>query len=312
VRVFVAGASGAIGRRLVPLLAGAGHEVTGMTRSSGKAEALRELGAEPVVCDAFDRDRLRAAVEAARPDVVVHELTDLPDALDPRKLRDQLASTDRLRSEGTRNLVDAAVAAAAPRVVAQSIAFAYRFDGEGLKTERDPLNLDAPPEFRRSVEALRDLERAVTETEGIEGIVLRYGYFYGPGTSYAPDGSTAAAVRGRRFPVVGRGQGVFSFIHVDDAAQATLHAVDRGAPGIYNVVDDDPAPVREWLPAFAEAVGAPPPRRVPRLLARIGAGRYATELSTRQRGASNARAKAGLGWEPRIPSWRQGFRESLG
>jgi nucleoside-diphosphate-sugar epimerase len=301
-----------LGRRLLPQLREAGHEVVGMTRSEEKAGALREAGAEPVVCDAFDGERLHETVGSARPDAVVHELTDIPKAINPRKLEEQFATNDRLRSEGTRNLADAAAAAGARRLVAQSIAFAYTHAGDGLKSEDDPLFLDAPPPFRRSVEALRDLEEAVTGTVGIEGVVLRYGYFYGPGTAFASDGSSAEMVRKRRYPIVGRGTGVWSFIHVDDAARATVLALERGSPGAYNVVDDEPAPVSEWLPAYAEALGAKPPRRVPKLLARIAAGRYGTAAMTTQRGASNAKAKRELGWEPRYPSWRQGFREALG
>jgi nucleoside-diphosphate-sugar epimerase len=264
------------------------------------------------VADVFDADGLRAAVERAQPEVVVHELTDLPQAIDPRKMEEQLAGNDRIRTEGTRSLVAAAVAAGARRMVAQSIAFAYAPTGEGLKREADALWDDAPWPWKRSVEALRDLEDAVTKTEGLEGLALRYGFFYGPGSTYAPDGFYAREVQRRRFPVVGRGSGVFSFIHVDDAADATLAAVERGAPGIYNVVDDEPAPLREWLPVYAEAIGAKRPRRVPRFLARIVAGQYAVMLATELRGASNERAKSELGWEPRHASWRQGFRATPG
>jgi nucleoside-diphosphate-sugar epimerase len=309
-RVFVAGASGVIGRRLVPMLVSAGHHVTGMTRSGTRTDALRSAGAEPVVCDVFDAADLVEKVSAAAPEVVVHELTDLPAALDPRKMDEQFAGNDRLRSEGTRNLVAAAVAAAARRMVAQSIAFAYTPDG-GLKTEDDPLFDAAPQPWARSVEALHALEDAVTKTPGLEGIVLRYGFFYGPGSSYAGDGAQAAMVRKRRFPIIGRGDGVFSYIHVDDAAAATVAAVERGKPGIYNVVDDDPAPLREWLPHYARVLGAKEPRRVPKFLARIVAGSYVTMLATELRGASNERAKRELDWAPHYPSWREGFEQAL-
>jgi nucleoside-diphosphate-sugar epimerase len=312
VRIFLAGATGVIGRRLVPRLLEAGHDVTAMTRREDRAAALREAGAVPVVCDVFDADGLRAAVERAQPEVVVHELTDLPPALDPRKLEEQAAGNDRIRTEGTRNLVAAAVGAGARRIVAQSIAFAYPPTGAGLKQENDPLWDDAPWPWKRSVEALHELEDAVTKTEGIEGLVLRYGFFYGPGSAYGKGGFFEREVRRRRFPVVGRGSGVFSFIHVDDAADATVRAVERGAPGIYNVVDDEPAPWREWLPVYADAIGAKRPWRMPRLLARIVAGQYAVMLATELRGAANERAKAELGWQPRHTSWRQGFRESPG
>lgn len=311
-KVFVAGASGVIGRRLVPLLIERGHQVTGMTRSAEHAERLRVAGVEPAVCDVFDADDLRSKLAAAEPEVVVHELTDLPPALNPRKMTEQLAGNNRVREDGTRNLVDAALAAGARRMVAQSIAFSYAPTGEGLKTEDDPLHDDSPAPWSHSVQALHALEDAVTKTEGLEGLVLRYGFFYGPGSAYDPEGYYAGEVRRRRFPIVGSGGGVFSWIHVDDAAGATVAAVERAAPGIYNVVDDDPAPLREWLPAYAEALGAKKPRRVPKFIARIVAGSYTTQLATELRGASNARAKAALGWVPRYPSWRQGFREGLG
>jgi nucleoside-diphosphate-sugar epimerase len=312
VRVFVAGASGVIGRRLVPMLLERGHHVTGMTRSAEHAERLRVSGAEPAVCDVFDADDLRAKVGAASPEVVVHELTDLPAALNPRRVGEQLAGNNRVRDEGTRNLVAATLAAGGRRMVAQSIAFAYPHAGEGLKTESDPLFDDAPAPWSEMVAALHVLEDAVTKTDGLEGFVLRYGFFYGPGSAYDSNGYYAREVRRRRFPIVGRGGGVFSFIHVDDAAAATVAAVERGASGVYNVVDDEPAPLREWLPAYAEALGAKKPRRVPKWIARIAAGVYMTQLATELRGASNARAKAELGWEPRHPTWRQGFREALG
>jgi nucleoside-diphosphate-sugar epimerase len=226
-------------------------------------------------------------------------------------MEEQAAGNDRIREEGTRNLVDAARTAGTRRIVAQSIAFAYGPVG-GLKTEDDPLFDDAPWPFSRSVNALHALENAVTRTEGIEGLVLRYGFFYGPGSSYAPDGFLAGEVRKRRFPIIGKGAGVFSLIHVDDAAAATVAAAERGAPGIYNIVDDDPAPVREWLPAYAEALGAKRPFRIPKLIARFVAGEYTTQMATELRGASNERAKRELGWSPRYASWRQGFREALG
>jgi nucleoside-diphosphate-sugar epimerase len=311
-RVFVAGATGVIGRRLVPRLREAGHEVTAMTRRQERALDLRAADTQPVVCDVFDAERLQRAVEDARPEVVVHELTDLPPALDPRKMEEQLAGNDRIRTEGTRNLVAAAVAAGARRMVAQSIAFAYEPMGEGLKSEEDPLWDDAPWPWSRSISALRELDDAVTSTEGIEGLVLRYGFFYGPGSSYGRGGYWEREVRRRRFPIVGRGSGVFPFIHVDDAADATVIAVARGAPGIYNIVDDDPAPLREWLPVYADSVGAKRPRRVPRFVARLLAGRYAVMLGTELRGASNERAKRELGWQPRYSSWREGFREARG
>jgi nucleoside-diphosphate-sugar epimerase len=308
-RVFLAGASGAIGRPLVPLLVAAGHEVTGTTRSEQRAEAIGAAGATPAVVDALDADAVRQAVERAAPEVVVHELTALPGRYDPRRA-DIYEATNRLRDEGTRNLLAAARAAGARRFVCQSIAFAYAPGPQPeVLAEDAPLALGAPPPFGEGVRVTSEMEQAVIGAEGLEGLVLRYGWFYGPGTYYAEDGSIAAEVRKRRFPVIGSGAGLWSFIHVDDAASATVAAVERGAPGTYNVVDDEPATMRDWVPAYAEAIGARPPRRVPVWLARLFAGKMATLVSV-QAGASNAKAKRELGWEPRWRSWREGFREA--
>lgn len=310
-RVFVAGATGAIGRRLVPMLVEAGHDVTGMTRSEDKLDALRAAGCEPVVCDALDAAAARDAVAAAAPDVVVHQLTAIPRAINPRRMADDFVPTNRLRREGTRHLLDAALAAGARRVVAQSVAFAYPPHGAWVKSEDDELYVDGPAPFDTAIGALHALETAVRGADGLEGVVLRYGYFYGPGTSYAADGSIARQVRARRFPIGGRGTGRWSFIHVDDAARATIAAVEGGPPGVYNVVDDEPAPVSEWLPVYAAALGAAPPRRLPAWLVRLVAGRFAAFGMTQARGASNARARGRLGWAPQWPSWRQGFAETL-
>jgi nucleoside-diphosphate-sugar epimerase len=310
-KLFLAGATGAIGRRLVPLLAGAGHEVTGMSRAPERASDIRAAGAEPVVADALDAEALSAAVAAAAPDAVIHELTSIPQRIRPRRVRRDFALNDRLRSEGTANLVAAARAAGVRRIVAQSIAFSYAPGPPGtLHGEEDPLlaSDDAPPPYRRSAQAVRDLERAVLDAGGL---VLRYGYFYGPGTAFAREGSTGEDVLRRRLPIVGDGGGVWSFIHIDDAAGATLAALERGAPGAYNIVDDDPAPVREWLPELARALGAPGPRRVPAALARVAAGSYGVRVMTQAQGASNAKARRELGWSPRFASWREGFREGL-
>ncbi len=309
-RVFVAGASGAIGRSLVPKLVAAGHEVTGTTRSEERTERIRQAGARAAIVDVFDADDLRAAVEEVRAEVVVHQLTALPERMDLRK-KDLYDATNRLRTEGTRNLIDAALAAGTRRFVSQSIAFAYRNQGSRVKTEEDPLLLDAPAPFASGVVALNEMERMVLETEGIEGLVLRYGFFYGPGTYYGSNGTMTADIRRRRMPIVGRGTGIFSFIHVDDAADATVAAVERGAPGVYNVTDDEPAMMREWLPVVAEAAGAKPPFRAPAWLAKLVAGKQAGTFALRLRGASNEKAKRELGWEPVHPSWRTGFRESL-
>ncbi len=308
-KVFLAGAGGAIGRSLLPRLIEAGHEVTGMSRSEERAEAIRSAGAEAVVCDVFDAPALAEGVAAAEPEVVVHELTSLPDRIDIRK--PEYGPNNRIRREGTRNLIAAAGAAGARRVVAQSIAFMYAPVGGPIKDEEAPLIGGGEGAFGESVEATVSLEEQVTGAEGIEGLILRYGWFYGPGTYFGLDGSTAEDIRRRRFPIVGKGSGVSSFIHVDDAAAATVAAVERGAPGIYNVVDDEPAPMSEWVPVYAETIGAKPPRRIPAWLARLVAGKQTAAMATGLRGASNAKAKAGLGWEPAYASWRQGFRQGL-
>jgi nucleoside-diphosphate-sugar epimerase len=310
-RVFVAGATGVVGRPLVRILREAGHEVLGTTRSEAKASALRALGAEPVVCDARDAQSLKGAVLSARPEAVVNQLTDLSKPLNPRKYAEWLEPTNRLRIEGTRVLAEGAVEAGARLLVSQSIAFAYRWDGEGLKSEDDPLFDDGPSGFDRAVEALHELERQTLESPPLAGVVLRYGYLYGPGTSYAADGQVAEMVRKRQFPIIGRATGRFPFTHVEDAAGATLAAIERPRAGIYNVVDDEPAALSEWLPVYAEALGAKPPRRVPRWLARLVVGRFMADGAVELRGASNEKARRELGWEPRWPSWRQGFAASL-
>jgi nucleoside-diphosphate-sugar epimerase len=297
-----------IGKSLLPQLAADGHEVFGMTRFEAKKQLIRDLGAEPVVADAFDAERLRQVVTDARPEVVIHQLTSIPRSVDPKYFAEQFARNNQLRREGTRNLVAAAQAAGARRLIAQSIAFVYRHGGGVLHSEEDPLAV----EMGDVVAAVADLEAAVTGADGVEGLVLRYGYIYGPGTTYASDGTQAEMVRKRRLPIVGNGDAVFSFIHVDDAAAATVRAVHHGSAGFYNVVDDDPAPVREWLPVYAEALGAKPPRRVPVFLARWLAGEYGARMMTRTEGACNRKAKDELGLQLRYPSWRRGFAEALG
>jgi nucleoside-diphosphate-sugar epimerase len=310
VRVFIAGATGVIGRRLIPQLQSAGHELSGMTRSPERAAELRAQGVDAAVADALDADAVERAVADARPDAVVDQLTSLPARIDPRKIERDFALNDRLRSEGTRILVAASEKAGARRIVAQSIAFAYAPGPPGtVHAEDDPLYVDSPPPFRRSARALADLEQAIL---GAGGIVLRYGYFYGPGSSIGRGGSMPEELARRRLPVIGRGQGVWSFIHVDDAAAATVAALTHGESGAYNVVDDEPAPVAEWLPELAAALHAPPPFRVPASIARLAAGRYGVDTMTRAQGASNARAKQQLGWAPAHPSWREGFRNDLG
>ena len=290
------------GRPLTAQLVAAGHEVTGTTRS--RPQVVEQAGATAVVCDALDTAALEAAVAAAEPDAVVHQLTALPPRLDPRKTH-LYDATNRIRTEGTRNLL---AAAGGRRFVCQSVAFAYRPQGEPRVLDEDaPLFTDAPPPFGAATRAIAGMERMVLEAGGL---VLRYGWFYGPGTYYGEGGSTAREVARRRFPVVGQGSGLFSFVHVEDAAAATVAAVERGAPGVYNVVDDEPAPMREWIPVYAETIGARRPLRVPVWLARLVAGKGAAEMATTLPGASNARAKRELGWEPRWPTWRSGFRDA--
>jgi nucleoside-diphosphate-sugar epimerase len=306
-RVFVAGATGAIGKQLVPRLVAAGHEVHGMTRSESKQAVLSELGAVPVVADALDPDQVAEAVGRARPDVIVHQLTAIG-SLDPRHFDRDFALTNRLRTEGTDHLLSAGQAMGVRRFVAQSYgAWWYVRTGGPVKTEEDPLDPTPAREMRESWAAIRHLEQAVLGAQWTEGIVLRYGGFYGPGTSMAPGAEQVELVRRRKFPLVGDGGGVWSFIHVADAAEATVAAVERGSRGVYNVVDDDPAPVAEWLPALAQEVGAKNPMRVPRFIGRLFAGEVGVVMMTDARGASNAKAKRELGWRPVHPSWRQGF-----
>lgn len=285
----------------------------GLTRTLAKADNLRAMGAEPAVADALDPDAVMKAVSEARPEVLIHQLTAIPDGVDLRHFDRDFALTDRLRTEGTRHLVAAATEAGARRLVAQGFAgWGYAREGGPIKTEADPLDPDPPAVFRRTLDALRELEAAVLGARDLAGIVLRYGWFYGPGTSIGEGGSVVEAVRRRRMPIVGKGSGVWSFVHIDDVAAATVAAVERGAPGVYNVAADDPAPVAEWLPALAEAVGARPPRRVPVWLARLLVGAAGVALMTENRGISSAKAKLELGWTPAWPSWREGFREGLG
>jgi nucleoside-diphosphate-sugar epimerase len=311
-RVFVAGATGAIGGPLVAQLREAGHEVVGTTRSPERAGRISDRGATPVVLDARDTDALRGAVIEARPDVVVNQLTALPDRLNYRKPEKTFGATNELRGKVGPVLAGAAAAAGARRLIAQSICFCYASTGKRVHTEDDRL-MQLQPETpgARGMIAVEALERSTVETPGLAGVVLRYGFFYGPGTAYASGGSWAQDARRRRLPVVGKGTGVFSFIHVDDAASATVAALDRGS-GIYNVCDDDPATMAEWVPVYAEALGVKPPRRTPLWLVRLIGGKQAAVMAERLEGASNEKAKRELGWRPRYPSWRQGFREALG
>jgi nucleoside-diphosphate-sugar epimerase len=313
-KVFVAGATGALGKRLVPMLVANGHDVVGMTRTDAKRDQLRSVGAQPVVADALDADAVGRAVGEAEPDVIVHELTAIPQAINMRHFDREFEVTNRLRTEGTDHLLSAGQALGVKRFVIQSNAAMYARTGGPIKREDDPFDDDPPPEMREGLTAIRHLEAAVTGASWTEGVVLRYGWFYGPGTSIALDplGSQIELLRKRRFPIVGSGTGIWSFVHIDDAATATVTAVEGGPGDIYNIVDDEPAPVSEFLPVLAAAVGAKPPRRVPRWVGRLAAGEWAVTTMTELRGASNARAKGELGWQLRYPSWRRGFAEGLG
>jgi nucleoside-diphosphate-sugar epimerase len=304
-RVFVAGASGAIGTRLVPQLIEAGHEVIGTSTSPTGADRLRTLGAEAAVLDLLDREAVRRAVLGSSPDAIVSEATALRDATFSRNFDRTFEQTNRLRTEGTDALLAAAWEAGVPRFVSQSFAsMRYARDGGLVKTEEDPLDPSPPEGAAKTFAAMRYLDETVTAAGGI---VLRYGGFYG-----ADNDGLIEPVRKRQFPIVGDGGGVFSFVHLDDAAAATLLALEHKGPAIYNVVDDEPAPVREWLPAMAEALGAKPPRHFPTWLARLVAGEGAVMIGTKGRGASNAKAKRELGWRLRYPTWRQGFAEAYG
>jgi nucleoside-diphosphate-sugar epimerase len=319
-KIFVAGATGVLGRLVVPQLVAGGHEVVGMTRSASKQDLIRSLGARPVVADALDADAVAQAVMAAEPEVIVHELTALSGKLSARDMRHPERSalatmTNRLRTEATDHLLAAGRAVGARRFVAQSFgAFRWARTGGPVLSEADPIDPNPPGAMRPALVGILHVERMVPAIEWGEGLVLRYGGFYGPGTaiSLAPDAQMATPIRKRLFPIIGDGGGVWSHVHIDDAAAATVAAVDRGQPGIYNIVDDEPAPVREWLPVLASALDAKPPRRIPRWLARLAAGEMATLMMTEARGSSNAKAKRELDWRLRYPSWRQGFAQGLG
>ncbi len=309
-RIFVAGATGSVGRRLVPRLVRAGHTVVGLTRTPAKAASLRELGAEPVVADALDERPLRAAVAAARPDVIVHELTDLTGASDLRKFDRTFANSNLLRTRGTDHLLAAARDAGVKRFVAQSYCgWPYARSGGNVKSETDPLDPNPPEELRRSLDAIRYLENAVTSATGIDGVVLRYGSFYGNDTGMF-DAGFINEIRKRHVPLIGSGAAWWSFLHINDAAEATMAAIERGR-GVYNVVDDEPTPVREWLPTLADMLGAKPPIHVPAWLARFFAGEHLVVMMTESRAGSNAKAKNELEWRPQHPSWREGFAEII-
>jgi nucleoside-diphosphate-sugar epimerase len=305
-KVFVAGAGGAIGRRLIPQLVAQGHTVTASTRNPEKAHELEALGAQAVAMDGLDAGAVGEGVTRAQPEAIIHQMTALPAALNLRRFDQDFARTNELRTRGTDNLLAAAEAVGVRRFVAQSYTgWPNIRTGGPVKSESDPLDPEPPVTQRQTLEAIRYLERAVVAAGGL---ALRYGGFYGPGTSVEQE--YPALIRKRRLPIVGDGGGVWSFIHIDDAATATVAALERGEPGVYNVVDDEPAPVREWLPYLARCLGARPPRRVPVWLARLLVGEAGVSMMTQIRGSSNAKAKRELGWQPAHASWRDGFARS--
>ncbi len=309
-RILVAGATGAIGRRLLPRLVAAGHKVVGTTRTEEKMGLIRRLGAEPLVADGLDGGAIRRAVQSAKPEVIVHEMTDLKGASDLRHFDRAFAVSNRLRREGTDHLLAAARDVGVKRFLAQSFCgWPFARVGGAIKSEEDPLDPKPPRELRRTLDAIRYLENVVTQSPDIGGVVLRYGGFYGSNTGLL-DGAFIEQIARRRVPVIGDGNGWWSFVHVEDAAAATALAIERGKAGnIYNIVDDEPALVREWLPALATMLGAKRPRHMPGWLARLVGGEHLVVMMTQARAGSNAKAKRELGWQPAHPSWRQGFAE---
>lgn len=308
-RIFIAGATGAIGKRLVPLLVAAGHHVIATTRTEDKTAGLRAQGAEPVVMDGLNKDAVVKAVMSCRPEAIVHQMTALATMRSLKNFDKELAVTNRLRTEGTENLLEAARAAGSHTFAAQSYAgWPNIREGGRIKTEEDPLDTSPPKGMAKTLAAIRRLESLVVSASGI---VLRYGSFYGPGTSISKDGDMVQLVRQGKLSLIGNGAGIWSFIHVDDAANATKLAIERGTPGIYNIVDDDPAEVSVWLPQLASTIGAKAPRHIPAWLARLLVGEAGVSVMTRVRGSSNAKAKRDLGWQPKYASWREGFRDGL-
>ena len=309
-RVYVAGGSGAVGRRLVPQLIAAGHDVVATTSTRRRIEDLEMLGAHPLVVDGLDEEAVIKSVCLAEPDAVINEMTALAGATNLRNFDRAFVRTNELRTRGNGHLIRAAQIAQVRRLIAQSYTgWSNAREGDSVKTEQDALDESPPKTMRRSLEAIKYLERAVTGANRVEGIALRYGSLYGPGTAFSTD--YVEQVRKRRLPLIGDGAGIWSFVHVDDAAAATVLALENGKRGVYNVVDDEPAPVSEWLPFLANVIGARPPRRIPAWLGRLAAGEAITSMSTRIKGSSNAKARRELRWVPRNRSWREGFRTSL-
>ena len=311
-KIFVAGATGAIGKRLVPLLVDAGHTVTGTTRQPDKMMSIRSSGAQAVLMNALNTGDVLKAVQQTQPDVIIHQLTAIPERFNLRRFNEDFAATNRLRTEGTDNLLAAARAVGCHRFIAQSYTgWPYERSGSWVKTEDDPLMASPEPAFRESLKAIVHVESTVLAQKGMAGFVLRYGSFYGPGTSLGPGGFMLEEIRRRRIPVVGGGTAYWSFLHIDDAAGATLAAVEGSTPGLYNIADDEPAPVSQWLPFLAEAVDAKPPMHIPAWLGRLAIGQHGVAMMTTARGASNQKAKSLLPWKLKWASWRKGFKQGL-
>ncbi len=312
-RVFVAGSIGAVGKSLLPHLLESGHEVVALIRNPQKAKEIEAMGAKVAVADALDTEALTAAIRRAEPEVIIHQLTSLAGVGNLKRLDEEFVLTNRFRTEGTDTMLAAARLARTRRFIAQSFCgWPFAREGGAVKTEEDPLDPSPPASFSKTLAAIRYLEDTVRKTADVEAFALRYGVFYGPGTGIAKDGSIVELVRKRKMPIVGGGGGIWSFIHVHDVARATVAAMSHGEPGIYNVVDDEPAAVSTWLPALADAVGAKPPRKVPVWLAKFAIGDGGVSMMTKVRGGSNAKAKRDLEWQPIYPSWRRGFVEGLG
>jgi 2-alkyl-3-oxoalkanoate reductase len=312
-KIFLAGATGAVGKRLLPMLVASGHQVTATTTTAAKMTNVKAAGAtDAVVLDGLDRDAVMRAVAAARPEVIIHQMTSLSSMRSLKRFDEEFALSNRLRTEGTRHLVEAARAAGVRRIVAQSYTGWNNIrEGGRVKTEDDPLDPSPAHGTEQTLDAMRQLEAMVTGATDLSGVILRYGSFYGPGTSLAPGGDIFTSVRKRQLPIVGDGAGVWSFLHIDDAARAALIASEHGPDGIFNIVDDEPVDASVWLPELARLLGAKPPRHVPVWLGRLFIGDPGVSMMTRIRGSSNAKARRVLNWEPAYPSWREGFRQVL-
>jgi len=311
-KIFVTGGTGAIGKFLLPQLLDKGHEVVALTRSPDKAVLIEQVGASAVIADPLDKQQLTAAVRRAEPEVIIHQLSALKDAGNFRKFDQEYALTNRFRTEVTDTLLAAARTIGTRRFIAQSYCgWPYAKKGGPIKTEEDPLDPKPPQNFTKTLAAIKYLEEKMRSVSFLDGVALRYGSFYGPGNAIGKGGTVWKMVRKRRLPIVGGGGGIWSFIHISDAAGATVAAVTNGPPGIYNIVDDEPAPVSKWLPALAKAIGAKPPYRIPHWLGELTIGKEGVSMMTSIRGGSNAKAKQELHWTPIYPTWRIGFVDAL-